>query len=295
MPSVAALTREVEGRGTDGTDISDMALYNLSRAESAICSLSNKSSWSNADTSSFDCMHYDGDNALRHCAKQLSIRPGQHILDVGSGFSATGRFLASTYHVRVTGIELQLKVHSLAEHIIQRNPDSRISQAVRSVNADFLTLAPEALSDDEGMILCDHIVSFLCLPHIPSRPAFFSQASRFLKSGGKIYLEDFYNIISLPHNEPQLTEDERHKLRKIVKCYNIPTASSYVAEMRAAGFKDIQFEDVSAQWTSLLQDRAKKYKAVEHRNSDLEVLYDTMVELFEGGNLGGVRVTATRT
>lgn len=280
--------------------ISSMALYNLFRAHSVLASLSDKPKWTNADTSSFDCMHYDGDPALDHCASKLRLRPDQHVLDIGSGFSATGRFLASTYGAHVTGIELQRENHELAQRIISRNVDPRVVERVRSMNADFLSLTPESLcigSDgDSSSIQFDHVVSLLCINHIPesARATLFRQAARFLKSGGRLYVEDFYDKSCHGDSPSRLTEREIHQLQDIVACPYLPPAPRFIADVTDAGFDSVEFEDVSDKWTQLVCARSEKYKASAKPNAALQTFYTTVAELFEGENVGGVRLTATR-
>lgn len=288
------------------TDISTMALYNLTRAHSLLASLSAKPKWSNTDTSSFDCMHYDGDAALEYCASKLDLQPDQHVLDVGSGFSATGRFLASQYGARVTGIELQLENHEIAQQIITRNVDMRVVERVRSVNADFLGLTPEHLAvvggGSDGQMQAssarfDHMVCFLCILHMPAsaRSALFRQAARFLKPGGRMYIEDFYDRSREGDTASNLSEKELRQLREIVACPYLPSASGYIADVTAAGFDMVEFEDVSEKWAELVRVRAEKYKTSEEKpNAALQKFYDTVAEVFQGGNVGGVRLIAVR-
>lgn len=282
-------------------NISTMALYNLSRAHSVLDSLSNKPKWTNADTSSFDCMHYDGDAALEHCASKLGLRSDEHVLDIGSGFSATGRFLASNYGAHVTGIELQPENHELAQRITIRNIDPRVVKRVRSVNADFLALTPESLAsgndeEEASSAQFDHIVSLLCISHIPksARTALFWQAARFLKPGGKLYIEDFYDKSCGDDSTSHLTEREVQQLQAIMACPYLPSASNYIADVTSAGFDSVDFEDVSEKWTELVCARSERYKASEKPNAALQEFYATVAELFEAGHLGGVRLTAFR-
>lgn len=287
-------------------DISSMALYNLTRARTHLVSLSGKPAWTNADTSAFDCMHYDGDDALDHCASKLNLQPNQHVLDIGSGFSATGRFLAFKYGARVTGVELQRENHELARLITARNVDARVVERVRSVNADFLCLTPESLiaggdgeeaSSSSSFVQVDHIVSLLCIMHIPApaRPVLFRQAARFLKPGGKMYIEDFYDrSCQNDDTTSHLSKKEVHQLQEIIACPYLPSASSYIAEVTAAGFASVEFEDVSEKWTKLVRARAERYRGSEEPNVHLQTFYDTVAEVFEGGNVSGVRLTAVR-
>ena len=288
-----------EAQHEASTDISNMALYNLSRAHSVLASLSDKPKWTNADTSSFDCMHYDGDAALEYCASKLGLRADEHVLDIGSGFSATGRFLASKYGAHVTGIELQRENHELAQLITKRNIDPRVVERVRSVNADFLTLTPESLAasndDESSSTQFDHIVSLLCISHIPesARATLFRQAAKFLKPGGHMYIEDFFDKSCQGDSPSRLTQREKYQLQNIMACPYLPSASKYYTDVETAGFTCVEFDNVSDTWTQIVRARSDKYKTSENPNAALQTFYATVAEMFEG-NLGGVRLTAVR-
>ena len=280
-------------------NISTMALYNLSRAHSHLASLSAKPRWTNADTSSFDCMHYESDAALEHCASKINLKPNQRVLDIGSGFSATGRFLTSRYRAWVTGIELQRENHELAQLITARNEDAGVVEMVRSVNADFLSLTPQSLfgGRDGKPVLSswprfDHIISFLCITHIPeaARSALFQQAALFLKPGGTLYIEDFYDN-SGPGSH--LTAQEVENLQTVMACPYLPSASKYITDVQSAGFEQVEFEDVSAKWRAFVRARAERYRAEERQDAELRRFYDVVAEMLEG-NVGGVRLSAVR-
>ncbi|KAM0798583.1 S-adenosyl-L-methionine-dependent methyltransferase [Usnea florida] len=244
-------------------------------------------------------MHYDSDAALEHCASKIHLEPNQQVLDIGSGFSATGRFLASRYGAWVTGIELQRESHELAQLITARNADAGIVERVRSVNADFLTLTPESLlSDRDGKSSSaspphfDHIISFLCINHISeSAPsALFHQAALFLKAGGTLYIEDFYNN-SRPGSH--LTVQEVKKLETVMACPYLPSSSKYIADVQSAGFERVEFENVSEKWRVLVRARADRYRAEERQDAELRKFYDVVAEMLEG-NVGGVRLSSVR-
>ena len=290
MESSTPRQDNASGREDDKKSLaSRMALYDLKIARSTLASISHKPTWTIADTASFDCMHYDGDAALELCAHKLALQPEQRVIDIGSGFSATGRFLASKYQVRVTGVEIQPEIHELAETITRRNAEKPAVKNVRSVNADFLTLTDDEVYGQNERVPFDHVLSILCVMHLPqsARRPFFEQAHRYLKEGGRIYIEDYYQ-------RKPLTDDERAKLRNLVACTFLPTKSEYSATVAEAGFDAIEFEDVTEHWRDILVARAKKYKAKENKSSDLEKFYDTVAELYVAGNLGGVRLTATK-
>ena len=77
----------------------------------------------------------------------------------------------------------------------------------------------------------------------------------------------------------------------------------YVADLAAAGFEDVEFEDVTAEWAPFVSSRAAAFIAASERNTrvhgavvaaELERFYATVDGLFGSGALGGVRITATK-
>lgn len=256
--------------------VGDMALYNLERARRSLDALEDKPTWDLEDTADFDCMHYLGNSALDNACQTLGMRHGQTVVDIGSGFSATGRYLHKHYGVDVTGIELQPEIHQLAEIITQRNG---LSEGVRSVNADFTKLTVDTP--------VDYIISFLCILHIPDRDTLFQKVVSTLKPGGKIYIEDFFARTAL-------SKDAGDKLRDILFCPYLPSRDQYIRDLMSAGFHDVQFEDVSEEWTKFVHERAVNNRQKGTTEAPLTVFYDTADALFSSGQLGGARITATK-
>ena len=187
------------------------------------------------------------------------------------------------------------------------NVDADVVQRVRSVNADFLSLTPERLavgSNDDGggssssSAQFDHVISLLCINHIPesARALFLRQAARFLKPGGKLCIEDFYDKTRNEDDDSKsrLTAKELHQLRDIMACPYLPSASRFIADVQSAGFDSVEFEDVSERWMELLCARVETYKGSENPNAALLEFYEAVADVFAGGNVGGVRLTAVR-
>ncbi|KAL6698443.1 S-adenosyl-L-methionine-dependent methyltransferase [Trichoderma pleuroticola] len=256
--------------------VGDMALYNLERANRRLDALQGKPTWDLDDTADFDCMHYLGNAALENACQTLNMRRGQTVVDIGSGFSATGRYLHKHYGVDVTGIELQPEIHQLAETITQRNG---LSDNVRSVNADFTKLTVDAP--------VDYIVSFLCILHIPDRDTLFQKAANTLKSGGKIYIEDFFA-------QTAFSKDAGDKLHDVLSCPYLPSRDQYIRDLANAGFHDVQFEDMSEEWTKFVHQRSVDNRQKGTTEAPLTLFYDTVDALFSSGQLGGARITATK-
>ncbi|KAL7916225.1 S-adenosyl-L-methionine-dependent methyltransferase [Trichoderma velutinum] len=256
--------------------VGDMALYDLERARRSLKALESKPIWDLDDTANFDCMHYLGNAALENAGQTLGMQQGQTVVDIGSGFSATGRYLHKQYGVDVTGIELQPEIHQLAEIITQRNG---LSDGVRSVNADFTKLTVDTP--------VDYIVSFLCILHIPDRDTLFQKAVSTLKPGGKIYIEDFFARTTF-------SQDAEDKLRDLLFCPYLPSQDQYIRDLTNAGFRDVQFEDMSEEWTKFVHERAANNRQKGTTEAPLTLFYDTVDVLFSSRQLGGARITATK-
>ncbi|KAK3186316.1 hypothetical protein K4F52_004854 [Lecanicillium sp. MT-2017a] len=168
------------------------------------------------------------------------------------------------------------EIHALAEEITMRNG---MAASVRSINGDFTKMALP------GPV--DHIVSFLCILHIADRDTLFKKAAAMLPTGGKIYIEDFFA-------REALTSASQDQLRDVVSCSYLPSEKRYLADMESAGFRDVHFQDVSAEWSDYVRARAIEYRKCASRQDAMLAFYDTVNELFASGQVGGVRITAAK-
>ncbi|OHE99654.1 methyltransferase domain-containing protein [Colletotrichum orchidophilum] len=261
------------------SDVPDMNLYKLNRVHRTLDRLKDKTEWEAEDTKSFDCMHYLGDAAIENAAKQLDLQDGDRLLDIGSGFGGTGRYLYQRFHVTTAGIELQEEIHNIAQTI---NDKSGAGANATSINGNFLEL-------DSGKVGApfDHIVSFLCILHIPDREALFKKANGVLKPGGKMYIEDFFARTPLDAKTLKV-------LRSSVSCPDLPDKEHYIAELEKAGFEVTSWVDMSTIWTDFVHERAGAYKEDPSVDADLTAFYDAVDEVFTGGQVGGTRITCQR-
>jgi len=261
------------------SEVPDMNLYKLSRVHSTLEGLKNKPEWTADDTKSFDCMHYLGDAAIDNAAKELGLKAGERVLDIGSGFGGTGRYLYRHYGVATTGIELQKDIHEIAQTINKR---SGAGDRAISFNGNFLELDPSLMG-----VPVNHIVSFLCILHIPERVVLFKKAYDVLEPGGKLYIEDFFARAPLDRNTLET-------LRGSVSCPYLPDKSHYMQELEAAGFEITNWVDMSTTWTEFVHRRAGEYKKDPSLDADLTAFYDAVDAVFAGGQVGGARVTCQK-
>ena len=140
----------------------------------------------------------------------------------------------------------------------------------------------------------DAVVSFLCFLHITDRPRLLANCRAVLAAGGALYIEDYAK-----RREPTATEAAALEVK--VQCPSLPSAAQYEAQLRTAGFVDIQVEDVTEQWTGFTAGRLEEFRAGRDRNvavhgldivDGLDDFYSTVAGLFATGVITGLKIVA---
>ena len=242
--------------------------------------------------SDIDCMHYEGNDALEDVIQAIKLDSSSKVLDVGSGFGGVARVLSSSSKCTTVAIELQPDIHRLAEDLTKR---CGLSDLVKHIEGDILNYDLDKLGD--GPSTFDGLTSFLVFLHIPDKAALLSNCAKMLKRKGTLFVEDYYCRSSF-------TDAELISLSSDVFCRDLPTKEQYIVVLKSAGFDDIQFIDKTKEWTAFVTDRLEKFEASKETfislhgqptYSSLYYFYKSVVTLFDGGNLGGVRIIASKT
>lgn len=236
------------------------------------------------DLTAFDQLHYGGTEAVDEAARTLAIDGSTRVLDVGSGLGGPARHLASTTGCRVTAVELQRELHTSAARLTTR---CELGNRIEHLHGDFLkTMLPVGTFDA--------MVSWLTFLHIPDKKVLLERSRSVLKDTGRIYIEDFFQ-------RAPLAAAEIESLERDVYCSALPTAKEYRRRLERAGFREVELIDMSADWTAFVTERQRRFAADRVRFvhlhgpatfGKLDAFYQAMQQLFEGGNLGGLRITA---
>ncbi len=234
------------------------------------------------DLTPFDQYHYHGTEAVDYAAGKLDARDGTHLLEVGSGIGGPARHMAASTNCRITALELQPDLNETARGLTARcGLDTNISH----LNGDVL---------DGGMVGKDFdgLMSFLVFLHIPDRTNLLKVCHGALKPSGNVFIEDITKL-----REP--TTAQWSDLREKVLCSYLPTLDEYVAQLEAAGFVDVEAEDMSASWNAFTSERFAAFQERRPRNIEihgeavtdgLEDFYGTVSGLYDEGVLGGIRI-----
>ena len=113
----------------------------------------------------------------RHLAAKLYLKPGQEVLDIGSGWGGLGLFLAENADVDVTGVTLSSEQHRVSN---QRARDNGLDRHVKFELKDYRAL-------DRSF---DRIVSVGMFEHVGSArfEEFFRTVERLLRPDGVMVL-----------------------------------------------------------------------------------------------------------
>jgi cyclopropane fatty-acyl-phospholipid synthase-like methyltransferase len=241
--------------------------------------------------SEIDCMHYEGNDAIEDVIRAIKLNSSSKVLDVGSGFGGVARVLSAQSKCTTIAMELQPDIHHCGEDLTKR---CNISDLVKHVHGDILNYDLNKLGD--GPSTFDGLVSFLVFLHIPDKLSLLNNCAKMLKTGGAIFVEDYYRRSSF-------TAAELKSLSTDVFCQDLPTQEEYISALETAGFDNIQFIDKTKEWTAFVTDRLATFEENketfisshgEPTYTSLHYFYKSVVTLFAGGNLGGVRIIASK-
>jgi SAM-dependent methyltransferase len=115
------------------------------------------------DLAALDEFHVGGREATQELAAQMELRPGIHLLDVGSGIGGPARYFAAEHGCRVTGVDLTEEFVFVSRGLTRR---TKLDHAVEFLQGSALALPFETGSFDgpytihAGMNIADKLGLF---------------------------------------------------------------------------------------------------------------------------------------
>ena len=163
-------------------------------------------------------------------AERLDLSPGQELADIGCGYGATARYLASRYDLHVTGVTVS---------------GAQAQQAQARVAADQANVSiyqMDWLTNGLAANAFDRAYAIESSEHMPDKQMFFDEAFRTLKPGGL-----FAVCAWLACDNPTAWQ-VRHLLEPICREGRLPgmgNEADYLALARGSGFDIVSVEDLS--------------------------------------------------
>ncbi|MDQ3760353.1 MAG: methyltransferase domain-containing protein [Actinomycetota bacterium] len=172
-------------------------------------------------------------NMNRVLADRVEIRPGERVLDAGCGVGGSSLWLATERSVEVVGITLAAsQVARARSYAARRGLTDRVHFDV----ADFT-----ATPFPDGSFDVVWAVESLC--HAPRKAAFYREAARLLRPGGRVVIADFVRAA----RPLDLTGEQLlHEWLDGWAVPDIDTSGEHSAHLTAAGFAETRLDDVTA-------------------------------------------------
>jgi cyclopropane fatty-acyl-phospholipid synthase-like methyltransferase len=172
-------------------------------------------------------------NMNRVLADRVQLRAGERVLDAGCGVGGSSLWLAQQRGAQVVGITLPARqVAKARRYATLRGLATRVQFQV----ADFTkTPFPDASFDVVWAL------ESLC--HAPHKAAFYQEAARLLRPGGRVIVAEY-----LRAGRPLNSAGER-LLREWLAGWAIPdldTPGEHTEHLTTAGFVNIRLDDVTA-------------------------------------------------
>jgi cyclopropane fatty-acyl-phospholipid synthase-like methyltransferase len=172
-------------------------------------------------------------NMNRVLAQRASIQPGDRVLDAGCGVGGSSLWLAQECAADVVAITpVASQIARAQRYAAARGMAGR----VRFEQADYAATA----FPDAGF---DVVWALESLCHAPSKAAFYREAARLLRPGGRVIIAEYVRTSRPvdPHGERLL-----HEWLDGWAIPDIDSPDEHLAHLAAAGFTDARIDDVTA-------------------------------------------------
>jgi ubiquinone/menaquinone biosynthesis C-methylase UbiE len=160
---------------------------------------------------------------LASLVKELGIKPGDTILDIGSG---TGILLPHLH--KSTNGKSRVVSLDIAEEMLKRARSNGLQDNIGYVHGDAssLPLANEAF---------DMVICYSCFPHFRNKTKALREIARVLKEGGRL---------AICHTASRREINELHRsIGGVVKNDTIPLKTTMRKLLEASGLKPMEIQD----------------------------------------------------
>ena len=134
------------------------------------------------DLAPVDAFHIRGREATVQLAGVADLRPGEKVLDIGSGIGGTARYLAAEHGCSVTGIDLTREYCETATEL-----SARVGLSGRTSFRQASALELPFHDETFDVVWTEHVQM-----NIADKRRFYAEAVRVLQPGGRLVFHDIF-------------------------------------------------------------------------------------------------------
>ncbi|MFK0251570.1 SAM-dependent methyltransferase [Amycolatopsis azurea] len=228
----------------------------------------------------YDAEHTDLDDAqtnkLRFVARELGLRGGERLLDIGCGWGSLLLFMAQEYDCRVTGVTPS---GPQADFIRARAEEMGVSELV--------TLVPGAFTGVEVPGPFDAVTMLGSIVHMPDRTDVLRKVRGLLRRNGSLYVSESCFRDHETYREFSRRPGTVHVTDGIFGFADMVPASVLVEAMETAGFSLAGLTDLTAHYHRTIEQWEERVHARRERVEEVAPgMSEPLVRYLQTANAG---------
>jgi cyclopropane fatty-acyl-phospholipid synthase-like methyltransferase len=230
--------------------------------------------------------HFGGKEATDKFLTVCNVKPGNRVLDIGSGLGGPARYIAAHGNCEVVGIELQEDRYTWSVNVTR---ELEMDNTVSFILGD----ACQVEIPDRQFT---HAVAFLSILHFAEKKLFLRTLGRRVVLDGLVYIEDYIRPRAY-------TPQENDRLSQVISCPGLLAGDEYRTALQDGGLRIRECCDTTQEWAVIAMKRVEQFEADRSRLIDVfgkdafnnaQTFNTSVAALFAEKLISGIRIVAER-
>jgi cyclopropane-fatty-acyl-phospholipid synthase len=215
-------------------------------------------------------------NKLRFVARQLGLRGGERLLDVGCGWGSLILFMAQEYGCHATGVTPS---GPQTEHIRELARQAGVAELITVVQGSF--------SDVEVTGRFDAVTMLGSIVHMPDRVEVLRKVHGLLRRNGSLYVSESCFRDHVTYREFSQRPGTLHVTEGIFGFADMVPLSVLVAGIESAGFSLTGLTDLTAHYHRTIEQWEQRAAQARDRIEQLAPdMYEPLIRYLRTANAG---------